>query len=248
MKKSSLKNIFSVLVLCSQIPTLQATIYEPATVWDKNTVTVCFLDEQHQLGQTRFGTTDEEFKKNGFAPTFNSSEEKEIIKTTINNTFTKATTGIHFNGWKNCSEEATADVLIMKAEKVKGFIFKKRPPFKGYASIGENGAVTSEGRFVKSYQTKPFVILYTFDPAIIVHEFGHLAGLRHEHVHPEAKKVDSSCYSALYSKEITTEYSVVTEYDRASIMNYCRINNKYNKSSALSSKDRETLLKIYGKK
>ena len=245
MKKSKAKNILYSLILCSQISTLKAAIYEPATIWNKNKINVCFLDEQHQLEQTALGTTEESFKKNGFTPAFLTLEEKEIIKTTINNTFYPSITGIHFVGWKNCSQESMIDVIIMKAGKVKGLIFNKKAPFKGFASIGENGLLTKEGYIGKKLESKALVALQVFDPAVIVHEFGHIAGLRHEHIHPEAKKIDSGCHSALYSKESPINDSVLTTYDRASIMNYCRINNHYTKTSALSALDRETLLKIY---
>lgn len=225
----------------------QAAIYEPSTTWDKSNITVCFFDENNQIEQTRLGTTEKDFKKNGFTPAFLSEGEKNIIKNVINETFTKSQTGIHFVGWKNCSEEAMFDVIVMNAGKVKGLVFNKKAPFKGFASIGENGYFSKEGYIGKKLETRPLVALQVFDLPIIVHEFGHIAGLRHEHVHPSAKKEDSSCSYALYAKESPIDQSTLINYDKASIMNYCRINNPYNKSAALSGHDKATLLKIYSK-
>jgi len=57
-----------------------------------------------------------------------------------------------------------------------------------------------------------------------LHEFGHVAGLRHEHIHPEAMN-DSNCKymgtDFTVSEKTYDTTRIVSEYDPNSIMNYC---------------------------
>lgn len=109
--------------------------------------------------------------------------------------------------------------------------------------------------FYKKSGYRPFVALTFVKPSTIVHEFGHILGLRHEHAHLDSEQ-DSNCdkrgvpgqgndKEAFHS---TTE--TVTDYDEKSIMNYRYIFSKRskldkNKGSILSKKDLETILWAY---
>lgn len=57
-----------------------------------------------------------------------------------------------------------------------------------------------------------------------LHEFGHVAGLRHEHIHPDAME-DSNCQymgrDFTVSEKPYDTTRIVSEYDPNSIMNYC---------------------------
>lgn len=225
-------------------------IPEPTTLWDKNKINVCFLDDQNQVTLIGMQNNPKSFKDNGFTPQSFTTQEKTIIKNTVNESYTEKKTGIHFVGWENCSRASEIDVVLMKAGKIeRKFWLDKSVFFDGAASIGENGVFNKDGYFGKDLKDKAFVALTKdLEKAVINHEFGHIAGLRHEHIHPQAKRIDSSCSAALYMKEIPIDKTMLQSYDRASIMNYCRIHNPMNNSSALSAQDSNTLKMLYGNK
>lgn len=80
---------------------------------------------------------------------------------------------------------------------------------------------------------------------VIVHEFGHTAGLFHEQDHPDAYANEPLCSST--KKGIQKRHGKVYEaFDAESVMNYCHIHSLRGRDALLSHGDIETLLKIYG--
>ena len=86
----------------------------------------------------------------------------------------------------------------------------------------------------------------------ILHEFGHLLGLKHEHVHSEAKN-DSGCLQLMWNycgncATLESQFgpptnAIVGNYDRYSIMGYCQLARVHNRSTTakLSNGDQATL-------
>ncbi len=234
-----------------------AGIIEPRVIWDKRSITTCFYDNEAQLSLTRLKNKKETKKDYDFIPRILSRRERRKVQETIEANFSRERTGIHFVGWKKCSQESNPDLIVLEA---KGKIpFLTRPSFNGRAVIGEEGMLTQDhggnhGFFQKSGLVS-HVALYTQNRGTVVHEFGHVAGLRHEHVN-KASKTDPNCqnfavtldFDNLEPAYATAEF--VTDYDPQSIMNYCwlqpnRSQHNRNKGIILSNKDIETLKSYY---
>lgn len=262
MKKltQQLKTTTTILSLGLLSASLQAGIVEPHTLWNKTEVETCWYDQEDQLALTRIGSVKKAKEVFDFKPRELSRREKKKVKETVMANFSPETTGINFVGWKSCSEVQSPDLIVMEA-KSKVFLLD-RPSWNGRATIGEEGIISRDihgeiGFYGKSKRV-PHVALYTQKRGTVVHEFGHIAGLRHEHIRPEAK-LDKTCHNPFVPldfdkpEELETPFITsvfVTEYDPQSIMNYCwlitrRSEHNRNKGMILSKGDRETLLQYY---
>ncbi len=235
-------------------------IIEPFTLWEKTQVETCWYDAPEQLAKTRIESVKTARDKFDFVPKELSKREKRKVQETVMANFSPTTTGLTFVGWKNCSEVENPDLIVMEA-KSKVFIFD-RPSFNGRATIGEEGIVSLDASGVMGFYGKseriPHVALYTQNRGTVVHEFGHIAGLRHEHIHEDAIN-DKRCHSPFVTLDWDDPESLeppfattvfITEYDPQSIMNYCWLQTQRrdlnrNKGMILSEKDRATLLKYY---
>lgn len=236
----------------------KAGIYEPHTLWDKKEVVTCFYSAKSQLLGTNLVSYNYAKKELKFLPRALSSEERQQIKNTVLAHYKPEVTGIHFTGFKDCANTPEPDLVVMEA---KGRFLILGPEFAGRAVIGESGEMSEfEGQygfFSKSGRTATLA-LSAVRTTTIVHEFGHVAGLRHEHIHPDAKE-DEQCQG--YSSPINLKkpeklekiYDTAifsTDYDRQSIMNYCyyfrqRPEIDQGLKFVLSPKDIETLREMY---
>lgn len=221
------------------------------TKWGHSQVKVCFANSNEDvIGKVQ----ENRLKKVKLLPF--KELEKDIIVRTIENEYTKERTGIHFVGWEDCDKSSSSDAIISKAKSIRLLTFNiVGPTYAGDSSIGEDGDV--DGRLTKKTGKTPFIAFTDFSPVTIAHEFGHLAGLRHEHIHTEAAK-DQKCLSlfqqstASYNQFISRrvdrymDYTKnVTEYDKDSIMNYCAILNLKTRKELLSPLDQKTLKSEY---
>lgn len=204
-----------------------AGIIEPLVKWKKKKITVCFANST----KTVSGKVHQDRLQNIKLYKF-SEAEKDMIIRVVEGEFSQEGTGIHFTGWENCEANPVADAVISKSKTSALFGLFSNPHYQGRSSIGQDGDSS------KSYSTitgkLPLLTIVNFSPEVIAHEFGHLAGLRHEHINPEAGN-DPRCqkYFAKPNKEayerhlnsgrdkIRENTKVVTEYDADSIMNYC---------------------------
>jgi len=201
-------------------------IYEPLVKWSKNEVKVCWS----------YPIVEGE--------TFNVSE-KLAVKSVIQREFTAERTGIYFTGFEDCAAAPDSDVFVYTGNS------DPNPKRKhdsggllGESEIGEGGTVvdekSDEGFTYK--KKKVFYMMYLYSnrqrkvpnadylyalKVTALHEFGHLAGLRHEHVWAEAQS-DFNCRLhrkgdvAFNTQEpIFKSTQVATAYDSNSIMNYC---------------------------
>ncbi len=264
MKKKFLFALTPVLLL-SQV--INAGIIEPHVIWDKKELKTCFFSENDQLALTRLQTKQNTKDYFDFSPKSLTKRKRENVRNIILNEYTEARTGIHFTGFKDCSEVSDPDVIVMRAA-AKIFLLDM-PEFRGRAVIGEDGffqiesdnegnfvlqkdGTYNEGFFNKSGKTA-FVALRTMNAGTIVHEFGHVAGLRHEHIRAEAEQ-DRNCHKSRVNwpteEKIYDSAQIETNYDHLSIMNYCYLQSYKTDFSdrigtILSEGDTQTLRAYY---
>lgn len=173
------------------------------------------------------------------------TKSKEAIKSLIQKEYNSQRIGVEFTGWKDCGDEAKADVIIFTThdsphESLNDFIMGELP--YGQATIGEAGDYNSKREvfFKPANHLKPFVFIRMVDASegfkisplkalklTALHEFGHLLGLRHEHARDEAKN-DPNCsttetYKTKYSESLDKSTAFYGVYDPNSIMNYCHL-------------------------
>lgn len=254
-----MKTIIFITLLFSM--SSKAGIVEPNTLWDKTAVVTCWYDQEAQLGLTIINSVKMAKQKYDFVPKELSKKEKEKVQQAVERNFSPTRTGIHFIGWKDCSQTENPDLIVMEAKSRIPIL--NRPGFNGRAVIGEEGLFSADeqtgatGYFGKSGLVSN-VALYTQQSGTVVHEFGHVAGLRHEHIQEEAKD-DDLCHKTqvplnfkkpegLEKPHSTT--LIFTEYDQKSIMNYCWLitqRKSLDKADGviLSEKDQETLRHFY---
>lgn len=253
------------LVMLALIPAAHAGIIEPKTIWNKKRIVTCWYDSPALLAETKLESEENTEKKFDFKPRALKKRDKIKVQEVITRNFTAASTGIYFVGWKECSQTPDRDVIIMRAKSKKFLI--DRPGFNGRATIGEDGVFSETengelGFWDKSGKT-PTIALYStiinpIGPGTIVHEFGHTAGLRHEHIHEDAYQ-DKRCHSPFVTldwdkpKELELPYDSAvfyTQYDPTSIMNYCWLQTQRrdldrSENVILSPKDIQTLKSYY---
>jgi hypothetical protein len=239
-------------------------IVEPDVKWPAKEVTVCWGNPSSSpedflhLMRILFGWKETSW------PTVSSNDwsesEKETIKTSVNRNFKSDSTGISFGGWSACrksevglfQKEPLVVILRVADPRVSETPVLDQTTDSNALRIGIGSAKKqgnqyvylpdSNGNYLLSsvllgadrmcqYFKKPFE---KCAPFIALHEFGHIVGLRHEHVHPDAQK-DPLCrvdlvtgtaqngfHSAL-AKENLGDSARVSNYDKSSVMNYCHL-------------------------
>ena len=208
------------------------------------------MDHSSQLRYIRAS-----FYKN-FEPDYLKLREMSKTKRIVSEEFTKERTGIYFTGWKPCSQSKRVDIIIMKSSKK----YHSITAYPGRASLGSDGLRSTTGYFSKGTK-RSAIALATFSRENILHEFGHLTGLRHEHIHPEAK-TDLNCLKlgkriikprkqqrkSKSRDQVLATTLIFSEYDSESIMNYCyieKLRNEKRSQASLSEEDLRTLRHIY---
>lgn len=233
--------------------------YEPNVLWEKASIKYCFFESHKDIFKTELINGKNAKKKFLVIPGPLSNKQETFIAEQIKRNFSKDSTGIHFERTNNCDN---GDLVILKNRKMQlGGGLKHY----GRASIGEAGEITSKGpSFFKKKKgfygkkgSKAYVALSIVDKVTLIHELGHIAGLRHEHARDEAE-TDKGCKfersasqgrSSLHENLfITTDIS--NYYDSKSFMNYCYINfNRKeinsNELPILSKQDKEELKSLY---
>jgi len=239
-----------------------AAIYEPNALWTKSSIKVCFYDQKKQIKETKYSRKKKLAKKQGFMPGFLDNFEKLAVEKIVKQTFHIDSTHIHFVGWDDCSRSNGNDVIIMKANEVKRFLAKNiKVKFEGKSSIGQDGIIhsytsTDFGIYEKNLSKKAVVVLKSFDKFTVRHEFGHLAGLRHEQANRDVlqdtkcvlKRAGKTFDFRQYAEPLGRTAIIATDYDYKSIMNYCSmilIQKDATYDQDLTEKDKETLRSLY---
>ena len=261
------KHLLMVLAPLALSQSLSAGIIEPHVVWNKTELKTCFFSDNSQLVHTRLKDKANTKKNFGFSPKKLSKSKRKNVKEVILSEYSEARTGIHFTGFTDSEDMPNPDVIVMRASS--NIIIFDTPGFNGRAVIGEDGYYQVEyddkgqyiveadgslhdGFFEKSGKAA-FVALRTTNAGTIVHEFGHVAGLRHEHIREEAAE-DKNCESPFVvwpTKELIYDTAhMETNYDNRSIMNYCYLQSHKSDfgkmlGSILSPGDVQTLKAFY---
>ncbi len=213
------------LVLIFNIHTVFAGTYSKY-LWPNNEVVVCFAKGEKKKRET----PEAYLKVRDWIET-----NKLSVKSWVNEEYSSKRTGIYFTGWKDCEETPEAEVIIFfnKNNKILTSIFGG---LHGLASIGPKGGVAG----YPAAQACASISETGMKKGTVVHEFGHVAGLGHEHNHPDSATGKKAC-------EIINPQTIVTflyeEYDVESIMSYCSLHLE--NRMTLSKKDLALLRKIY---
>lgn len=171
-----------------------------------------------------------------------SKKQKQLVEQWVKEEYKAERTGISFSGFEDCENAPDADVVIFhnKNSRMGTFIFGGT---HGLSVIGpHSGSVDGYPR------ARAFVSISSsgLDKGTVVHEFGHTAGLQHEHNHYDAFKLDKGrCHAITKENSYFTTRLNYTEYDPLSVMNYCMIHGKGGSTAGLSEKDIELLNKLY---
>ncbi len=221
-----MKLLRAVLFITLQFPLIAgAGIYSENT-WEKKDISVCFADAE-PTPRTESGYVLR-------VKNWNKSFKKKV-EFWVNEEFSPERTGIHFTGWKSCKDSPEADVILFYNSNsyIKRFILggldgvagelgpRRRDEVQGFPAARSIVAISKTG----------------MNKGTAIHEFGHVAGLAHEHNHYDAPRNDESC--PYYERHFSTQLEYKT-FDRDSIMNYCSL-----KLKKLSEGDVRLLKELY---
>lgn len=245
------------LILLLVMPLAQAETFsvgEPNVTWTKRRVHVCW----NSVGEKS------DFKR----------RQKRAVQNIVEQEYTEEKTSITFYGWEECSAlpAGSYDIPIyqdtMFTPVNSTIAIFREAKLEGVASLGEGGSEQLNGYFDRHLEKSYIYLMY--NPMFgamshtvsateelqltALHEFGHAAGLRHEHIRPEAK-TDPHCMSLkspLPVEEMNQTTKTVGDYDSHSIMNYCWLSAIAHTGKSipdfkigLSAQDVSTLKQLY---
>lgn len=146
--------------------------------------------------------------------------EKELIKSIINSEYTATKTGIFFTGWEDCTNDSISNVELH---------FKNSNSYDGIKSAaGRAGSLGIASGKSKEFPNKipntkkSWIEFYIFNGIddekldftekvkyVALHEFGHLAGLIHEHELKEDSELRHAfIQTSLYNPNSIMDYSI----------------------------------------
>ncbi len=216
----------ALICLILQFSTIAGAGIYSDNLWDKKDIRVCFAGEEKEP-RTESGF---ELKIKNW-----NRVQKNNLQLWVGQEFTSERTGIYFTGWKDCQNSPNADVILF---------YNSNSRIKRFFHGGLDGVAGELGpRYdgeVKGFPNARSIIAISktgMNKGIVIHEFGHVAGLAHEHNHPDIPRDDKSCshYQRFFSTRL--EYR---DFDPSSIMSYCSIQLK-----KLSAGDVSLLRNIY---
>lgn len=200
--------------------------------WSKNKLSTCFASSTtyERLNFFNRGVSQSDIVEY-------NQEEKQAIREVLTENFTLKEVGISFTGFKNCSEDSRADIYIVK------FASPLPQLPAGWASM------TGDAHYENCYNDvcsitylrdvqQPYVAMNVIPVVgrkttdlqrlriLALHEFGHIAGLMHEHTRPE-RGMDRNCIARESTLgddiHLPNPTNVFGPYDSNSTMNYCYI-------------------------
>lgn len=237
------------------------SVVESNYKWDKSSLRVCWSNDTKYID----GKSLLKELKN-IELYFLNNEDRKILQNKIQEEYSLSKVGIEFTGWGECNEEADFDIALIGTQENPESKPDNSDVVPGQARIGlklrSGKAATSQEKGyiflrkllpVSDFKVTPLQNLLITS----VHEFGHAAGLRHEHIRPEAA-LDPNClilikkeiFQDMQSESISTA-TMIGAYDSESIMNYCyeralrRRDLKSDNEIKLSAGDIKSLRCIY---
>ncbi len=202
-----------------------ASTAEPLSKWPKKDLTICWLDQDRFNVEQFSDEAIHEVRALLPVQVTVADEFKTFIQTNIQKEFTSERTGIHFVGWKSCKDTKKADVQIVTGNKdLAGYGLATHGRIshikedKEYEFLKGHSYIYVDMGEIKSKLPKPWDTYLTF-----LHELGHIAGLRHEQIRPEAA-ADLACKSMNNGPHLEAPYKHTANlgpYDPTSIMNDC---------------------------
>lgn len=196
--------------------------------WGKKDINVCFAGKGTIIKVKNM--------PNGFANW--KDQQKQYIADVLNREFLEERTGYRFVGFGDCEPEGKHDVVVVRKANYSPHALT----VKGSATVGYGLLAPSP-----NYKSARAAVLFTAsgikNDSTIVHEFGHILGLKHEHLHPDAKAQAQSWCSHYTSKTDRYYYNMYTSFDEESVMNYCRM--QWDSKVGLSQGDVEHIRALY---
>jgi hypothetical protein len=217
-----MKTLAFLLVFCS-LSSQAGVIWKYP--WQKKSLTICYAKAEAAIRDIGVLRTH----------IFNwSVEEKETLERILAEEYSPSRTGIHFIGFQDCEKNPNAELVLFKARD-GGLL-------GGQASIGPK-----RRGYVDGYpRAQGYVLLFELNRTNITHEFAHVAGLQHEHLHPEAFDSDPGCLRRiLNSPAKVSEHYIYTPYSNDSVMNYCFTSSPGGDQVGLNSEDLINLRTLY---
>ncbi len=227
--------------------------------WNKSTIKVCWSNDSKYADSKKIKEYLEDID-----PIFLNESEQTDIQNLIQKEYTLEKVGIEFVGWKDCVDNEGFDIAVIGLKEDPESEYEDEAP-NSQARIG----LKSNKGGMAPPDEKGYVFLYKEIPPIkhivtaaqnlkitSLHEFGHAAGLRHEHIRSEALQ-DINCrtffdaeFFADENKERPKSAVMIGDYDPESIMNYCygrflRRNLKSDDEIKLSAGDTKALRCMY---
>lgn len=190
-------------------------------LWNKNEISVCFASGESNKRKV----WDRHLKIRDW-----NQEDKINVREWTESEFKPERTGIYFTGWKTCKETPNADIILFYNANFKYFA-----TFNGIA--GGYGPIDKVEGYPKA---KSLVVISKsgMNKSVVLHEFGHVAGLAHEHQHPDALK-ESKKPCLLIDTRIWSQFNY-EHFDEESIMSYCN-----RALTSLSTKEVDLLKRLY---
>ncbi len=158
------------------------------------------------------------------------SRQRRIIKNLVRQEFTSARTGAFFTGWRDCVEGVDADIILYRMHPEQGSTYQSISgvTLSTWTTHCEK-ASKAIGFQLARVKIDPRVKISALDyfKLVIIHEFGHALGLKHEHRRANAT-YDSKCISSNISDNfnltsVERSFTLYDEYDAESIMSYCKL-------------------------
>lgn len=203
--------------------------------WTKKEISVCFAPSGKKvvLGNVEI------------SPGKISHKEKENVKQWLSEEYSFEKTIASFHGFHDCTLEHQADVVVYR-NKDFGYI---------KSLLFDPAAFSVAGPYKDAVPTYPeaksFVVFgkTAFKKSFVIHEFGHVLSLKHEHDRYDARQEEDNCLfteGGGYQNPFD-QNKHYGPYDRESIMNYCRIfeEDKDGFNRGLSEGDKNLIRDIF---
>jgi hypothetical protein len=201
--------------------------------WPQNEVTVCFAKEEKNERRI-----NNEFVK---ARSWKKQDKVKVMNW-VNEEFRHDRTGIFFTGWHDCELSPNADIVLLYHKNKH--IFSKSDGLHGVS-----GSFGPARKAVDGFHASRGIISISstgMNKGTTVHEFGHAAGLLHEHQHPNAIPLKGCEWWVKPNLPNRTDDGFEIRYsafDEHSIMSYCTLNVL--QLNTLSKRDIVLLKKLY---